>query len=415
MKLQRTASLALSAALLLLGEAAAQEWTRFRGPNGTGVSETKGIPLTWTEKDFRWRVEIPGQGHSQPVIWGEKIFVQSASKDEGKERMLYCLNKADGKELWSKKLTLPTHKPGNKNSGFANASPAVDADRVYACFVSADQFIVMALDHAGKELWKENLGPFKSQHGHGASPMIYENKLIVANDQDGPSFIVAFDLKTGKTVWKCPRRGVEQNTAYGTPQILERKGQPPLLLTTSFAHGISALDPKTGTMLWEAKVFDKRSVSSPTVVGDLVFGSCGSGGGGNFVAAVKLGGKGDVTATHLAYTIRKAAPYVPTPLTLGDRLYLVSDDGIASAVEAATGRIIWSERIGSGFFSSPVLIDGKIYIPSTGGEMVVFATGDEFKVLARNPLSEGSDSTPCVDGDRLYVKTFSHLVCLGGK
>jgi len=245
--------------------------------------------------------------------------------------------------------------------------------------------------------------------------MIYENKLIVANDQDGPSFIVALDLKTGKTVWKCARRGVEQNTAYGTPQILERKGQPPLLLTTSFAHGISALDPKTGTMLWEAKVFDKRSVSSPTVVGDLVFGSCGSGGGGNFVAAVKLGGKGDVTATHLAYTIRKAAPYVPTPLTLGDRLYLVSDDGIASAVEAATGRIIWSERIGSGFFSSPVLIDGKIYIPSTGGEMVVFATGDEFKVLARNPLGEGSDSTPCVDGDRLYVKTFSHLVCLGGK
>jgi len=411
-------------AFLILAAAAfpaaeGQEWTRFRGPNGTGVSDSKSVPVTWTEKDFRWRVELPGHSHSTPVIWGDKLFVQSASKDEGKERMLLCLSKTDGKELWSKKWTLPTHKPGNKNSGYANSSPAVDADRVYSLFVSAEQFLVFAHDHSGKELWKENLGSFKSQHGYGASPIIHEGKLIVCNDQDGQSFILALDVKSGKTIWKCARRGVEQNTAYGTPTILERKGLPTQILTTSFAHGISGLDAKTGELLWEAKVFDKRAVSSPVVVGDLVFGSCGSGGGGNFVAAVKLGGKGDVTSSHLAYTVKASAPYVPTPVVQGDRIFWISDDGVASCVEAATGRIIWKERVaektGGNFFSSPVLVNGKIYFTSNVGEVAVVAAADEFKVLSRNPLGEGSDSTPCVDGDRLYIKTFTHLVCVGGK
>jgi outer membrane protein assembly factor BamB len=413
MNIHRHAFLVLSAALILLGEAAAQEWTRFRGPNGSGVSESKGVPVTWTEKDFRWRVAIPGDGDGQPVIWGDKLFVTSAV-DKGAERMLLCLSKEDGKELWSKKLPMGTYNK-NKSRCWALTTPAVDKDHVFATFADEEKYLVKAYDHAGKELWTVNLGPFKSQHGMGASPMIFEEKLIVMNDQDGDSCIVALDLKSGKTIWKCARRGVKEETAYCTPTVLQRKGFPTELLTTSFAHGISSVDPKTGTLLWEAKVFDKRAVSSPVVVGDLVFGTCGSGGGGNFVAAVRLGGKGDVTSSHLAYTIKKAAPYVPTPLSVGDRLYLVSDDGVASAVEAATGKIIWSERVGKEFFSSPVLIDGKVYIPSTSGEMVVFATGEEFKLLSRNPLGEGSRSTPCVDGDRIYVKTFTHLVCLGGK
>jgi outer membrane protein assembly factor BamB len=168
-------------------------------------------------------------------------------------------------------------------------------------------------------------------------------------------------------------------------------------------------------MLWEAKVFDKRAVSSPVVAGDLVFGSCGSGGGGNFVAAVRMGGKGDVTSTHLAYTVKVSAPYVPTPLVQGDRIFWISDDGVASCVEASTGRIVWKERVGGTYFGSPVLIDGKIYCVSSKGEVTVFAAADEFKVLGRSPLGEGSHSTPCVEGDRLYLKSFTHLVCLGGK
>jgi outer membrane protein assembly factor BamB len=400
---------------VLSADLAAQEWTRFRGPNGTGISAAKGIPVTWTEQDFRWRVPIPGDGHSQPVIWGDKIFLTTAM-GAGKERALVCLQKDDGKERWTKTYALPTHRPANRNASFANGSPVVDQDRVIACFVSRDHYWVRAFDHAGNELWSQNLGTFSSQHGHGTSPIIYENMVIVTNDQDAESFVVALDLKTGKQVWKSPRRPAPEFTAYGTPCIYTRPGMAPELLLSSQSHGISSLNPKTGALNWEAPVYDKRVVASPVVAGDVVIGSCGQGGGaGNYLSAIKLGGKGDVSQTHVAYTLRKATPYVPTPLFLDGRLYLISDAGIASALEAATGREIWSERLRAEFFGSPVLIDGKIYCPTTKGDMIVLATGDTFQQLARNPLGEGTHSTPCVDGGRIYMKTFTHLVCVGGK
>lgn len=407
----------LAAAMAMCGAAGAQEWTQFRGPNATGVSPAKGLPTSWTESDVVFRVKLTGESHSQPVIWGDKIFITSATKDLGKERYLLCLSKADGKELWKKTYTQPTHKPGNGGSGFANGSPVVDAERVVAIFVSDSQFMVRAFDHAGKDLWTASLGTFKSQHGHGASPILYEGNVIVTNDQDAESFVAAIDVKSGKTVWKCPRRPQEQGTAYSTPVILQRQGMKPELLLSSQSHGISSLDPKTGAMNWEARVFDKRAVSSPVVAGNLVFGTCGSGGGGIYLAAVKLGGKGDVTSSHEAYTLKDkdTAGYVPTPLVVGNRLFLVSDSGFASCIEAATGKIIWRERLGGGFFSSPILIDGKIYCVAKDGQVVVWEAADQFKLVAKTPLGEGSHSTPCVDGNRLYFKTFTQLVCVGGK
>lgn len=403
--------LAFFAATLL---PAPQEWTQFRGPNGTGISAAKGIPVQWTEQDFRWRVALPGDGHSQPVIWGDKIFLECA-RDAGRERMVVCLNKVDGKELWVKRIPMATHIK-NKDNSYASSTPAVDADRVYALFADTAHYLVKAFDHYGEEVWSVDLGPFSSQHGMGTSPILFEGKLIVPNDQDGESFIVALEAKSGKTAWKSPRRPAVQGTAYGIPRILERKGVPPELLLTSRAHGISSLDARTGKPLWEAVIFDKRSVSSPVVCGDLVIGTCGQGGGaGNFLAAVRLGGKGDVTASHLAYKLTRATPYVPTPLAVGDRLFLMSDIGVASCVEASTGRVIWSERVEGGFYSSPVLIDGKIYCPSRKGECVVLEAADQFKILSRSPLGEGSHATPCVDADRVYFRTFTHLVCVGKK
>ncbi|HUR57627.1 MAG TPA: PQQ-binding-like beta-propeller repeat protein [Opitutaceae bacterium] len=412
---QRVVPLGLLVAALLLPDASAQEWTRFRGPNGTGISASKDVPVTWTEQDFRWRVSLPGESHSQPVIWGDRIFLTTAM-DLGRERALLCLDKKNGTELWRKTYPLPTHRPGNRNAGFANGSPVVDAERVIACFVSADHFWVRSYDHAGKELWSRDLGRFESQHGHGASPIIHENSVIVTNDEDGESFVVALDLKTGNPIWKTPRRASPEYTAYGTPCILARPGAAPELLLSSQSHGISSIDPKTGAPNWEAPVYKIRVVVSPVIAGDLVIGSCGQGGGaGNYLSAIRIGGRGDVSKTHVAYTLRRATPYVPTPLYLDGRLYLISDAGIASALEASTGKEIWSERLRAEFFSSPVMIDGRIYCATTKGEMIVLATGDTFQQLARNPIGEGTHSTPCVDGGRLYVKTLTHLVCIGGK
>ncbi|MBI5770753.1 MAG: PQQ-binding-like beta-propeller repeat protein [Verrucomicrobia bacterium] len=408
------AALALATALPL----AAQEWTRFRGPNGTGISPAKNLPATWTENDFRWRVPIAGASHSQPVIWGDRLFLLTASTDS-RERSLLCLDKNTGRELWAKTYELPTHRPGNKNSGYANGSAVVDAERVIACFVSEDQFWVRAFDHAGQERWSRNLGPFKSQHGHGASPMIFEKTVIVTNDQDGESFVVALDLKTGTEAWRAPRhpgRNPNIAAAYCTPVLHQPPGSALELLLTSQAHGVSSIDPRTGAANWEAPVFDKRMIASPVVAGDLVIGSCGSGGGAsNYLSAIRLGGKGNVAKTHVAYTLRTATPYVPTPLYLDGRLYTISDAGIASALEAATGKTIWAERLRAEFFSSPVLADGKIYVPSVKGEMIVFTASDTFQLIARNPLGEGTHSTPCLDGGRIYVKTFTHLVCVGAK
>ena len=411
----RAVWLALLASATLSTNAAAQEWTRFRGPNGTGISAAKNIPVAWSEKDYLWRVGIPGESHAQPVIWGDRLFLMT-STESGRERAIACLRKTDGRELWKKSYPLPTHRPVNQNASYANTSPVVDGERVIACFVSSEHFWVRAYDHAGNPLWSRDLGAFESQHGYGSSPMIYENTVIVPNDQDGVSFIIALDVKTGAPVWKTPRRSASVGTAYCTPVVHPRPGAEPELLFTSQSYGVSSLDPKTGALNWESPVFDKRVIASAVVAGDLVIGSCGQGGGaGNFLTAIKLGGKGDVSKTHVAYKLTKSTPYVPTPLYLDGRLYLISDAGIGSAIEAATGREIWSERLRAEFFGSPVLIDGKIYCATTKGEMIVLATGDQFKELARNPIGEGTHSTPCVDGERLYIKTFTHLVCIGRK
>lgn len=399
--------------LSLTAPAAAQEWTRFRGPNGTGVSDAKGLPATWTEKDYRWRVAIPGEGHSAPVAWGDRLFLESAL-EQGKERLLLCVAKADGKILWTKKVPSATH-PKHKLSSFASSTPAVDKDRVYASFVSPDQFLVKAFDHEGKELWTSSLGGFRSQHGHGASPMLYEDKVVISNDQDGDSFVVALDAKSGRQVWKSPRRAQANGAAYGTPCLLERPGAPPELLLTSQSYGISSLDPKTGRLNWEAKVFDKRAVSSPVVAGNLVLGTCGSGGGGIYLSAVRLGGKGDVTSSHQAWKVTQSAPYVPTPVAHGGRVYWVSDDGVAVCVNAETGEAVWRERLSDkeSFYASPVLADGKLYFTSALGQVYAAAASDSWQPAGKSPLGEGSHSTPCIDGGRMYFKTFTHLVCVG--
>lgn len=400
---------------LLALSASAREWTRFRGPNGTGIVDGSGIPVKWTADDFAWRVALPGTGHSQPVIWGDRIFLTTA-RDNGRERLFVCLDKRDGRQVWTKSYELPMPRLTNRNTSYANGSAVVDAERVIATFVSTEHFWVRAFAHDGRPLWERDLGTFTSQHGHGASPMIYERTVIVTNDQDATSSVVALDLVTGRTVWETKRRAADNGTAYSTPCVHTRPDGTDELLLTSKSHGISSLDPLTGRSNWEAPVYKLRMAASPVVAGSVVIGSCGqAGGAGNQLTAVRLGGEGDVGATHVAYVIRKATPYVTTPLYRDGILYWVSDGGVATALEAETGRELWSERLRAEFFGSPVMIDRRIYAPTVKGEMVVLATGGKFEELARNPIGEGSHTTPCVDGGRLYVRTFNHLLCIAPK
>ena len=197
-------------------QASAQEWTRFRGPNGTGISPAKTIPTKWTEKDFNWKTDLPGTGHSSPVLWGDKIFLTATGEKDGIS--VLCFGVADGRLNWRRDFPLAAFKQ-HKFNNYASSTPAVDKDRVYLLWHEVQRVTVIALDHKGKTAWERDLGPFASENGSGMSPIVYEDKLIIGNEQDGPSFITALDTKTGKTLWQTPRNAAK--VSYSTPCVFE--------------------------------------------------------------------------------------------------------------------------------------------------------------------------------------------------
>lgn len=416
----------LSLVLLVLAASAmnapAQEWTRFRGPNGTGISQAKSIPTNLSAADINWKVELPGVGHSSPVLWGDRIFLTSTGDNAGGLTVL-CLNAADGKIVWRKDFPLAPFTKHKFNS-FASATPVVSASAVYVVWNEPEHYFLTALDHSGVQLWQRDFGPFVSQHACGTSPILVGDKLILGGEQDGQesvpgstrtgeSFIVAVNAQTGATVWQTPRRSVV--VAYSTPCVRESRDGHASLIFNSQAHGIYAVDPETGKVLWEyAAAFNKRSVSSPFIAGDIIFGSCGSGGGGGYVTAIKADDSSAAGQPELAYEMRKAAPYVPTGVAVGDLAWFWSDGGILTCLHAPTGEIRYQERVGGNFFGSPVWIDGRLFCVSTSGELDIVEASEKFKVLQRFPLEELCHSTPAVAGGRLYIRTEKHLISLGG-
>jgi outer membrane protein assembly factor BamB len=409
----KTATSCFFVIVVILAQARAQEWTRFRGPNGAGISDAKTIPTQWTEKDINWKVELPGLGHSSPVLWGEKIFVTSCDDKSGTFYVL-SYNAGDGSKRWQKEFPLTPFRKHNYNT-LASATPAVDAERIYVSRVDREHNVLLAMDHDGRKVWEYDLGPFQAQHGSGVSPIVYEGKVVIPNEQDGQSYLLALDARTGELRWKTPRQSKQSSAAYSTPCVYQPKGGKPELIFNSEVHGISAFAPDTGKVVWEfPAAFDKRSVSSPVLAGDLIIGSCGSGGGGNFVVAVRPGDA--AKKPERAYEVRKSAPYVPTSVCVGDWLYLWSDGGIVSRVRAATGEVQWQERAGEklNFFSSPLCVNGRLFNISTSGEVVVIATSEKFEVLGRYPLNETTHSTPAISGGRMFIHTTGHLLSVGG-
>jgi outer membrane protein assembly factor BamB len=403
----------LATCLLGAAFASAQEWTRFRGPNGSGVSPATTIPLRWTEQDFNWKVALPGVGHSSPVIWGERLFVTSADEKTG-SRYLLCLRVSDGTRLWSREFL--GDKPGkHSDNSYATATPVVDAKHVYVTWGNAREYLVAALDHDGKEIWRADLGSFKSGHGFGPSPIVHEDLLIVPNDQEGASALYGLECGTGKVRWKVPRKS---KAHYTTPCVFRPTDRPAELIFTSYEHGITSVDPRTGKVNWELDVFDKRhietAIGSPIVAGDLVLGTCGWLGVRQEVVAVRPPSAQNEKATEV-YRIDRSAPLCTTPLVHGDLLFLWSDGGIVSCADARTGKLHWRERVAGSYYSSPVCVGDRLYGVSRDGDVIVLAASRNFELLARNPVGEGSHSTPAIAGGRMYVRTFAHLISLGGK
>ena len=413
---------AAASLILLSATSPAQEWTRFRGPNGTGISQAKSIPTKIGDADLNWKVELPGGGHSSPVLWGEQIFLTSTGGKAGGISAI-CLSAKDGSVVWKHDFVLAPFSKHQYNS-FASCTPAVNEEAVYVVWNEPEHYFLTALDHAGKLLWQRDFGPYVTQHGSGTSPIICEDKVVLANSQDDPKFsnngtrkgessIIAVDARSGKTVWQTPRRSTV--VSFSTPCLYEPKSGKRALIFNSQSHGISALDPDNGKVLWEYdQAFDKRSVSSPLLAGDLILGSCGSGGGGNFVTAVKAGDVRSKRDPELAYQLKKSAPYVPTGIVMGELIWLWSDGGIVTCVSAPTGEIRYQERVGGNYFGSPVWVDGRLFCVSTTGEVVVLEASDKFKVLHRYPLNELCHTTPAVALGRMFIRTDKHLWSFGG-
>jgi outer membrane protein assembly factor BamB len=408
-------TLAWIACLLLcssLDRTTAQEWTRFRGPNGSGVSDAKTVPASWTESDYNWRLDLPGEGHSSPVLWGERLFLTSA---EAGQRWVLCIDAAAGKELWRKGYPFAAYKKHNMNS-FATSTPAVDAERVYVLWQSREASALAALDHAGNELWSFDVGPFKGGHGGGVSPIVYDGMVIVGNDQEGPSSLIAVDAATGKLRWQAERRSTR--ATYATPCVYQTGDRPAELIFTDWEHGITAIDPATGEQKWELSVFGsevERAIGSPLVAGDLVIGTCGFVTSKKHLVAVRPQDAPDGVKVEEVYRFEKGAPHLPTPIVVGDLLFAITEQGIATCLDVKTGEQVWQQRIGGNFAGSPVCAGGKLYAVDDNGTVVVLAASREYQELARNELGQLSRSTPAIAGGRLYLRTVSRLFSIGGE
>jgi outer membrane protein assembly factor BamB len=407
---------AIALVLLSASPGWCQEWTRFRGPNGTGVGQGPTIPAQWTDADYRWKITLPGKGHSSPVLWAEQVFLLSADPDTA-DRLVICIDASTGRTLWQRVYRSQSHHLHVRNT-FATSTPAVDDERVYVAWSTPECLTLRALDHAGQDCWKQELGPYVSQHGFGNSPIVFEDLVILINSQDGEeldpgqapgiSCVLAFDRRTGAERWRTPRP--TKRACYSTPCLHHLPDGTPELICHDTAEGFYSLDPRTGTLNWSLPAFVMRTVASPLLVGETVFGCNGSGGGGAYLVAARMG-KNPVES----YRVTRQAPYVSTPVAYGDWVFFCSDRGFVSCARAADGAVQWSQRVTSGFSSSPVVVDGKLYCLDEDGDVWVLAAEGAYRALGHMALGEPSRATPAVAGGRLYLRTESRLFCLGGE
>lgn len=401
----------LPLAFLVVGtlDCVADNWPRFRGPNGSGLSDAA-IPAVWTDANRLWKVALPGTGHGSPVVWGDRVFVLCGSEETG-ARTALCVSTKDGATLWKEEIAGAPYRHHRFNS-VAASTPAVDAERVYFTWGSSEKLTVAAFAHDGTAAWEADLGPVKREHGFGCSPIIHGGLLILSNDQESDGALFALDAATGKVRWKLPR--AENHSNYATPCIYKPPGGVEQVIIPSWRLGITSVDATSGRQLWQNAVFGKkpeRAIASPLVAGEFVIANCGFAGRDKHVVVLK---PGKIPGTmEEAWRIEKSAPHIPSPIVVGDHMFLWNDQGVIQCAKLATGEILWTERVAGEFFSSPVSAGGRLFSVDKTGVVVVVAASDKFEMLARNPLGEATQATPAIAGGRMFIRTSEHLHCIG--
>jgi len=396
--------------------AQAEDWPQFRGPTGQGHATERGLPLEWSEtKNIIWKTPVPGLGWSSPTVANGRVWLTTVV--ESKERRgrvsaslrALAFDIATGRELVNVEVfRLDDAGYVNPKNSRASPTPIVEGDRVFVHFGAEG---TAALSTSGEILWTTHLR-YESQHGNGGSPTLYRDLLIINCDGNGgDAYVVALDTASGKPRWKTARRR-PADQAYSTPLVIT-VGQEDQLVSVG-AYRAAAYEPLTGQEIWRVSYGDGFSNVPRLVFGQgLVF--IATGFQTPALMAVRPDGKGDVTRTHVAWTITRGAPYTPSPLLVGNDLYYVSDTGVLSLADAASGQIVWQQRLGGNYSASPVFVDGRIYFQSEEGMTTVIAPGREFRRLASNRLDGATLASMAVSGGSFFIRSDSHLYRIAGR
>jgi outer membrane protein assembly factor BamB len=396
-------------------------WASFRGNHQDAYAPQGAIPDEWSTSDYAWRLNLPGRGDGSMAIFDGRVYLQNA-EPEASRRSVVAVDLQTGKIVWQQFAELENHSLHARNT-FASSTPFVDASGIYVAWADPSRVTLAALEHDGRLRWERDLGPWQSQHGFAASPVIHGGKVILFNSQQaeqleagqvaGQSRMMAFDPNTGESLWQTDM--TTTRVCYGVPNLYQPKDGPPQLIGANTGDGLFGIDLETGKMLWNLRVFNARSVSSPLVVGDLVMGTAGSGGGGRHLVAVRPGSAEDQREPEQVYRLDRFAPYVPTPAVANGRLYIVDDTGIASCVNASDGEVLWFGRVGGTVGASPVVIGDKILTINLEGQATVLAAGDRFQPLATFSLGGPVQATPAYADGSLLLRIGNTICCLAAK
>ena len=414
----------LNAAPAPVLSAAHLNWPQFRGPSGQGVvdANSKALPLTWDEKqNVRWKTPIHGKAWSSPVVWGNQIWMTSATED-GHKLYALCVDKETGKVVFDLQLfDVPAPQFCHPFNSYASPTPAIEEGRVYVTFGSPG---TACLDTAtGKVLWQRTDFVCNHFRGAGSSPIIYGDKLIMNFDGSDFQYIVALDKTTGKTIWKTdrdadfgdldpdgkPKATGDFRKAFSTPRIatFASEGNKPILISLG-SKSLYAYEPQTGNELWRIENRAAHSGSATPVIGNEMIYFC-TGHGKSELWALKPGGRGLLNDTQVAWKVRKNVPTRGSVVLNDGLIFMIDDAGIASCTDAATGDNIWHERIGGAYSAAPIYADGRIYFFSQEGMTTVVAAAKEFKKLAENKLDDGFMADPAVSGNTFFLRTKTSL------
>lgn len=385
-------------------------WSRYRGPEGTGVSAESNLPIKFGADAIVWQTDLPVIGHSSPIVWGERIFLTGATRRANSvQRHVVCLARDSGKLLWNQIASVgPGEKLHNMNS-WATPSCATDGERVVA-FFGAGGLHCFSVD--GEPIWSRRFGSFPGTWGVGASPIFVDDLVVQNCDAEGASFLVAVDKQTGKDVWRTPRESKPKG-GWSTPILIEFDGHRELILNGEF--GVDAYDPETGKPLWSCKGFNGRGTPAPAWGHGLLYLVNGKAGD---VYSVRPGGKGDVTDSRMAWhTPRGGGRDLPSPVLVDECLVVISMSGIVTGYDAHDGQELWKQRLGGKYSSSPIAAGGLVYALAEDGQVNVIRPGKKYELIARNKVGESLDeafrSSIAVSNGQLLIRSDRRLYCVG--